>query len=125
MLPAPVPVPWLVVMPNPPRHRDQPSPRGLVNSTCSFSRKSQNWAENLRKEGKKNECVNAELLDWAGMRKEEMQKGVHYFFPSGWGCLRVKLELHPARAFTCTDVAFNQGDVNTAAAFLERAVWEM
>lgn len=37
----------------------------------------------------------------------------------------MKLELHPARAFACTDVAFNQDDVNTAAAFLEQAVWEM
>lgn len=50
---------------------------------------------------------------------------IFFFFSSGWGCLCVKLELHPARAFTCTDVAFNQGDVNTAAAFLEWAVWEM
>lgn len=31
----------------------------------------------------------------------------------------MKLELHPARAFACMDVAFNQGDINTAAAFLE------
>lgn len=63
MFPAPVPLPWLLAMPNPPRllvwvpalcqfpwHRDQPSPCGFqVNSTCSFSRNSQDWATLTRK----------------------------------------------------------------------------
>lgn len=39
-------------------------------------------------------------------------------------CLRVKLELHPGMVFICTDVAFNQDDVNTAAEFFDQAVWE-
>lgn len=60
-----------------------------------------------------------------GWEKKKCKSGFITFFSSGWGCLRVKPELHPARAFTCTDVAFNQDDVNTAAAFLEQAVWEM
>lgn len=39
-------------------------------------------------------------------------------------CLHVKLKLHPGMVFICTDVAFNQDDVNTAAEVFDQAVWE-
>lgn len=50
---------------------------------------------------------------------------IAFSFSSGRGCLRVKVEPHPARAFPRTDVAFSRDDVNTAAAFLERAARDM
>ena len=54
---------------------------------------------------------------------------VGVFFFSGEGRrddsrLHVKLELDPGMVFICTDVAFNQDDVNTAAEFFDQAVWE-
>lgn len=56
------------------------------------------------------------------MRERIKAKGFLLCFCSGEGrrndsCLHVKLELHPGMVFICTDVAFNQDDVNTAAEF--------
>jgi len=53
-------------------------------------------------------------------RKKKCKGFFSFFFWRGEGrrddrCLHVKLELHPGMVFICTDVAFSQDDVNTAA----------
>lgn len=105
-----------------------------MNSTCPLltehTQKSQHWAMLTgilkEEEGKKKwmcEC-------WIGQEWGDEEIQTFFFLLSvvradkADSCLRVKLELYPGMVFICTDVAFNQDDVNTAAEFFDQAVWE-